>query len=228
MLNLKESVCRVDPNELMKLLLKNEGRVRQTAREAGVSPSTVIFWRKRANLGYRGLYRASGLKRRSTKPKTTRSTTLTAKEQTEIKALHRQYGYGAAKLKVLAGTAKHVNTIHRFLGKQGLTAPGKNCRRPRYQKATHMYLKNVDKPGKLQMDVKYVAPELSGLEHTTYLYAVIGIWSRWKQGVILPAAGQALAIEALGILVPLLPPILQDRIDFIQTGSDLEFQKRFR
>ncbi|QUB37675.1 helix-turn-helix domain-containing protein [TM7 phylum sp. oral taxon 349] len=111
----------------MKLLLKNEGRVRQTAREAGVSPSTVIFWRKRANLGCRGLYRASGLKRRSTKPKTTRSTTLTAKKQTEIKALHRQYGYGAAKLKVLSGAAKHANTIHRFPGKQGLTAPGKTA-----------------------------------------------------------------------------------------------------
>lgn len=218
---------RVDPNELMKLLLKNEGRVRQTAREAGVSPSTVIFWRKRAKSVYTGKFCISGLKRRSTKPKATRSTTLTAKEQTEIKALRRQYGYGAAKLKVLTSTAKHVNTIHRFLGKQGLTAPGKNYRRPRYQKTTHMYLKNVDKPGKLQMDVKYVTPELSGLPHTTYLYAVIDIWSRWKQGVILPAIDQALAIEALGILVPLLPPILQDRIDFIQTDNGLEFQKRF-
>lgn len=95
---LKEGCMRVDPNELMKLLLKNGGRVRQTAREAGVSPSTVIFWRKRAKSIYTGKLCISGLKRRSTKPKATRSTTLTAKEQTEIKALHRQYGYGAAKL----------------------------------------------------------------------------------------------------------------------------------
>jgi transposase InsO family protein len=87
-----------------------------------------------------------------------------------------------------------------------------------------MYLKNAVQPGKLQMDVKYVTPELSGLVHTTYLYAVIDIWSRYKQGVILPAVDQALAIEALKYVVPLLP----FRPDFIQTDNGLEYQQRFR
>jgi transposase InsO family protein len=86
-----------------------------------------------------------------------------------------------------------------------------------------MYLKNVTQPGKLQMDVKYVTPELSGLVHTAYLYAVIDIWSRWKQGVILPLLDQGLAIEALKYIVPLLPL----KPDFIQTDNGLEFQQRF-
>ncbi len=87
-----------------------------------------------------------------------------------------------------------------------------------------MYLKNALVPGKLQMDVKYVTPELSGLAHTAYLYAVIDIWSRWKQGVILPLLDQGLAIEALVYMVPLLP----FTPDFIQTDNGLEFQSRFK
>jgi transposase InsO family protein len=77
------------------------------------------------------------------------------------------------------------------------------------------------------MDVKYVTPELSGLPHTVYLYAIIDIWSRWKQGVILPAIDQALAVEALKVLIPLLPDNLREQLDFIQTDNGLEFQSKF-
>lgn len=86
-----------------------------------------------------------------------------------------------------------------------------------------MQVKNTYQPGKLQMDVKYVTPELSGLVHTAYLYAVMDIYSRYKQGVILPAVDQALAIEALKYIVPRLP----FTPDFIQTDNGLEFQARF-
>lgn len=87
-----------------------------------------------------------------------------------------------------------------------------------------MYVKNSLVPGKLQMDVKYVTPELSGLVHTAYLYAVMDIWSRYKQGVILPLLDQRLAIEALRQMVPLLP----FKPDFIQTDNGLEFQAAFK
>jgi transposase InsO family protein len=73
------------------------------------------------------------------------------------------------------------------------------------------------------MDVKYVTPELSGLVHTAYLYAVIDIYSRYKQGVILPLLDQRLAIEALRQITPSLP----FNPDFIQTDNGLEFQKAF-
>lgn len=74
------------------------------------------------------------------------------------------------------------------------------------------------------MDVKYVTPELSGLPHTAYLYAVIDIWSRWKCGIILPLLDQGLAIEALAYLIPRLP----FDVDFVQTDNGLEFQNRFK
>jgi transposase InsO family protein len=144
--------------------------------------------------------------------------------QGAITRLRKERGHGARKLKMLTGTSAHYNTIHRFLKAKGLTAPGKNYRRPRYQETTHMYVKNALQPGKLQMDVKYVTPELSGLVHTAYLYAIMDIYSRYKQGVILPAVDQALAIEALKYMVPLLP----FTPDFVQTDNGLEFQARFK
>ena len=79
----------------------------------------------------------------------------------------------------------------------------------------------------IQLDVKYVTPELSGLVHTTYLYATIDIYSRYKSGVILPSLDQALTIEALKYIIPKLPPVLFNNLDFIQTDNGLEYQHRF-
>lgn len=216
---------RVDPGVIMATLSANNGKVRATARDLGISPGTVINWRRRATTGSRGLrFQAARPRRKSTRPHSHRLTTLPAATQDALTALRTERGHGARKLKVLTGTPAHHNTVHRFLKAKGLTAPGKNYRRPRYQKTTHMYVKNALAAGKLQMDVKYVTPELSGLVHTAYLYAVMDIWSRYKQGVILPAVDQALAIEALRVVVPLLP----FTPDFIQTDNGLEFQQRFK
>lgn len=216
---------RVEPSLIIKTLQTNNGRVRQTARQLGISPGTIINWRRRSRSTSRGMrYTLTRLSRYSTKPKTTRITTLSARQQDELAILRRQCHYGADKLAKIVGVNKHSRTIHRFLKAKGLTAPTKNYRRPRYQETTHMYLKNAHSPGKLQMDVKYVTPELSGLEHTTYLYAVIDIWSRWKDGIILPLLDQGLAMKALDYLLPRLP----FTADFIQTDNGLEFQNRFK
>ena len=216
---------RIEPKLIIEKLKLNGGKVRLTAKQLGISPATVITWRRRSRSGGQGMrYVKTSLHRRSTKPKTNRITTLTPAEQDEIVKLKRLRGYGAIKLARIVGTNKHYRTVHRFLKAKGLTAPSKNYRRPRYQETTHMYLKNATTPGKLQMDIKYVTPELSGLAHTTYLYAVIDIYSRYKAGVILPSLDQALAIKALSILLPTLP----FKPDFIQTDNGLEFQARFR
>ena len=217
---------RVNPRDIIFTLKANNDCIRQTARELGISPGTVLRWKRRASTGklaYQYHYSTRGLERKSTRPKSVRKTSLTAIEQIAITTLRRETHYGADKLARIVTVGKHPRTIHRFLKTKGLTAPTKNYRRPRYQKTTHMYLKNALSPGKLQMDVKYVTPELSGLVHTAYLYAVIDIWSRWKQGVILPLLDQGLAIEALKYIVPLLP----FKPDFIQTDNGLEFQQRF-
>ena len=218
---------RVDPKLIIQTLKANNDQVRKTARDLGISPGTVIRWRRLAATGrlsqmYR--YSSQGLARQSTKPKTSRITTLTASEQDRIIALRNARGLGAIKITAMLGLSCHPKTVHRFLKAKGLTSPTHNYRRPRYQETTHMYVKNALVPGKLQMDVKYVTPELSGLPHTCYLYAAMDIWSRYKQGVILPLLDQGLAIEALDWIqqhVPFIP-------DFIQTDNGLEFQARFR
>ena len=149
---------------------------------------------------------------------------LPAALQDEIVRIRKERGHGAVKIAAMLGIPRQYRSVHRFLKQKALVALTKNYRRPRYQETTHMYLKNVTQPGKLQMDVKYVTPELSGLVHTAYLYAVVDIYSRWKAGIILPAVDQALAIEALRVLVPTLP----FTPDFIQTDNGLEFQARFK
>lgn len=217
---------RVDPKQIVETVRMNNGAVRKSARQLGVSPSTVRFWKKRARSGSGRMGELSSrVQRRSTAPHTARKgTMLTAEEQDAVLALRQARGHGALKIAATLGIPTKYRSVHRFLKHKGLTAPGKNYRRPRYQETTHMYVKNTLVPGKLQMDVKYVTPELSGLVHTAYLYAVMNIWSRYKQGVILPAVDQALAIEALKYLVPRLP----FRPDFVQTDNGLEFQQRFK
>jgi transposase InsO family protein len=217
---------RVDPKQIILALKENDDRIRQTARQLGISPSTVLNWKRRAGTGSlarRLRYSTRGLTRRSTRPRSVRETSLTAAEQDALTGLRRKTGYGADKLKVLAGLPQHPRTVHRFLKAKGLTVPGHNYRRPKYQETTHMHAKNATQPGKLQMDVKYVTPQLSGLPHTCYLYAVMDIWSRYKEGVILPLLDQGLAIEAMRTVVTQLP----FKSDFIQTDNGLEFQARF-
>ena len=216
---------RIEPEVIIRTLLKNNGQVRVTARELAISPSTVLNWRRRARTNSRGTrYLATTAKRHSTKPKTVRTTSLSAEQQDAVLKLRRERGIGAIKIAASLQMPRKYKTIHRFLKKKGLTAPTKNYRRPRYQETTHMQVKNTHAPGKLQMDVKYVTPELSGLVHTAYLYAIMDIYSRYKAGVILPAVDQALAIEALKYMAPTLP----FSVDFVQTDNGLEFQSRFK
>lgn len=87
-----------------------------------------------------------------------------------------------------------------------------------------MNVKNTKTIGYLQMDVKYITPELSGLPWTCFEYAVIDIFSRYKEAVILNHLDQDASISALLEIIPRLPfkPV------FLQTDNGLEFQERFR
>lgn len=73
------------------------------------------------------------------------------------------------------------------------------------------------------MDVKYMTPELTGLPYTCFEYAVIDIYSRYKEAVILNHLDQDGAILALIEIRKKLP----FTPDFIQTDNGLEFQGRF-
>lgn len=215
---------RIDPEIIIKRLKENNGSVRKTAQELSISPGTVIYWRKKAKTGSYLNLKFRGLKRRSTKPKNTRITTINAADQDGITTLRREKGFCAIKIKGILKLKEHYRTIHRFLKHKGLVNSEGYYRRPKFQETTHMHSKNAKTLGKLQMDVKYITPELSGLEHTCYLYACMDILSRYKQGIIYPLLDQSYSIEAIKWIVPMLPFLP----DFLQTDNGLEFQKRFK
>ena len=86
-----------------------------------------------------------------------------------------------------------------------------------------MHAKNATTTGYLQMDVKYLTPELTGLPWTCFEYAVIDIYSRYKDAVILNQLDQDGAIIALLEIVNRLP----FKVHFVQTDNGFEFQTRF-
>jgi len=206
---------RVDPKKIVRRLKKNSGKARKTARELGISPGTVIFWRDR--------FKKYWYDRLSTRPHHLRNRSITAKEEKKILAFRTKTGFGAEKIKYRLNLSHHWTMIHDVLKENGYTRRQPAYRRPHLQPTKHMHVKNATTPGKLQMDVKYVTPQLSGLPHTVYLYAVIDIFSRYKAGVFLPILDQKHAILALDHLLPTLP----FKIDFIQTDNGLEFQADF-
>jgi len=86
-----------------------------------------------------------------------------------------------------------------------------------------MHAKDATKVGYLQMDVKYITPELSGLPWTCFEYAVLDIYSRYKEAAILNQLDQDGAMVSLLEILPKLPfkPV------FVQTDNGLKFQGRF-
>ena len=117
----------------------------------------------------------------------------------------------------------HPSTLHRLFVKVGLVRKYGYHIRPRFQDTVHMHLKNTPTIGYLQMDVKYITPELSGLPWTCFEYAVIDIFSRYKEAVILNQLDCHGAALALSEIIPKLP----FKPTFIQTDNGLEFQGIF-
>ncbi|MEK7165958.1 MAG: hypothetical protein AAB874_04100, partial [Patescibacteria group bacterium] len=211
---------RVKPKEII-LRFKVTGSVRETAQSLKIHRSTVYRWIFRART-YRGYLSTNGLKRKSTKPKTIHCA-LSVQSASGIISLRKETGYAAVKLKTQLNLSASPSTIHRLLKRKQLLNQYGNHIRPRYQQTTHMHVKNVTTIGYLQMDVKYITPELSGLTWTCFEYAVIDIYSRYKEAVILNQLDQDGAMSALLLIISRLPfkPV------FIQTDNGLEFQGRF-
>lgn len=149
---------------------------------------------------------------------------LTKEERKLIIGVRKKRGCTAEKIKYMLNLKVPARTIHRFLKRAGYVRKYGNHRRPRFQETIHMHAKNVHTVGYLQMDVKVVTPELSGLPWTCFEYAVIDIYSRWKDAVILNQLDQDGAMSALLEILPRLP----FKTVFVQTDNGLEFQKRFR
>lgn len=214
---------RVKPYSIIRIFKKTLN-AKDAARILGIHRSTVYRWISKARSIHSRLELSEkGLARKSTKPYTIRKAFSLAMES-DIIRVREDTGYAAVKIKGELKLKAGVNTIHRLLGRKGLLNEYGNHIRPRYQETTHMHLKNTKTIGYLQMDVKYITPELSGLTYTCFEYAVIDIFSRYKEAVILNHLDQDGAILSLMTILKRLPfkPV------FIQTDNGNEFQGRFR
>lgn len=211
---------RRKPKEILHSF-KQMGSAARAAETLGIHRSTVYRWVRRART-YRGYILERGIERKSTRPHHTRRV-LTGEDRAAIAKIRRSKGYAAVKIKGMLKLGCHHSTVHRFLKQRGLVKPHRGHRRPSGQPTVHMHAKNTPTIGYLQMDVKYLTPQLTGLPWTCFEYAVIDIFSRYKEAVILNQLDQDGAMAALLEIMPKLPfkPV------FIQTDNGLEFQGRF-
>lgn len=213
---------RANPKEIIRRV--NKGiKVTDVASTLSIHRSTVYRWMKRAKTA-RGTLSSLHLERKSTRPHTTNRYNFTSKEKIDIERYRRHRGQMAEKIARKLHLEVSWRTVHRFLKEKNLVREYGYHRRPRFQDTAHMHLGNTKTIGYLQMDVKYVTPELSGLTWTCFEYAVIDIFSRYKEAVILNHLDQDGSMAALLEILPKLPfkPV------FIQTDNGLEFQQRFQ
>lgn len=215
---------RVKPYKIVRTFRK-QNSISSTADILGVSRVTVWRWVKKAKSLYQGrvVLSEKGLSRLSTRPHTIYRA-LTPQDELNIVSVRTKKRYTAEKIGKKLGLGVSSKTIHRTLIRYNLIEKQRYHRRPRFQDTTHMHIGNTHKVGYLQMDVKYLTPELTGLPWTCFEYAVIDIFSRYKEVVILNHLDEDGSIAALLEILPKLPfkPL------FIQTDNGLEFQGRFR
>lgn len=215
---------QIKPIHIVKKLKENNLNVSKTSRDLGICRSTVYRWKYKATStnGYNTFIRTINLKRTSTRPKHIEYI-LNSDQKIDIITLRKSTGYGSKKIKKILNLNVHHKTIYRFLKSKGLVNVKPKYRRPRFQNTKHMHLKNTKTLGYLQMDVKYITPELSSLPWTCFQFAVIDIYSRYKEAVILNQCDSDGAVLALIEILPKLPfkPV------FIQTDNGFEFQGKF-
>src|SRR3989338_5699786 len=153
---------RVKPLLIIRTF-KKKGNAKDTASLLDIHKSTVYRWIEKARSIHSRLELSEkNLVRKSTKPHTIH-TAINRKAESDIIRVREETGYAAIKIKGELKLEAGINTIHRLLGAKGLLNKYGNHIRPRYQETTHMHLSNTKTIGYLQMDVKYITPELSGL-----------------------------------------------------------------
>lgn len=212
---------RIAPYKIIRTIKRHKENIQNASSELGLHRSTVWRWKKRSLLVNRRLLERNVF-RLSTKPlKLQRK--LTQEQRDAILRVHKQHQYDAQKIRHILGLPLSVSTIHRVLKKAGRVRKYGYHIRPYYQKTTHMHLKNTVTVGYLQMDVKYLTPELTGLPWTCFEYAMIDIYSRYKDAVILNQLDQDNAILAFLEMVKRFPM----KTVFLQTDNGLEFQEKF-
>lgn len=213
---------RINPKELIRTINRENLSASQAATVFHIHRSTVYRWLKKAKMPS-GSYSSHHLDRKSTRPHKVKPLILLGNTLHQIYTLRKETDWTAEKLTHELKLPVSARTVHRALVAHHLVREYGYHRRPRFQDTVHMHAKNVTTVGYLQMDVKYVTPELSGLTWTCFEYGIIDIFSRYKEAVILNHLDEDGAMSALLEILPKFPfkPV------FIQTDNGLEFQGRF-
>lgn len=216
---------RIKPYLIIRTYKQSNYSVSETVKSLGIHRATVYRWIKKAHSLNQSKFGLSerGLQRKSTRPFTIHKA-LSPQDEANAVALRVKKKYTAEKVKKKLGLLCHPKTLHRTFIRYNLVGEYGYYRRPRFQNTVHMHLKNTTHVGYLQMDVKYLTPELTGLPWTCFEYGVIDIYSRYKEVAILNHLDEDGAIAAMLEILPKLPfkPV------FIQTDNGLEFQGRFK
>ncbi len=196
----------------------------KTAKKIGIDKRTVKKWvTKGRSINYLKNISWRGLKRGSTRPKTIHKK-LSLIQEDEIIKLREKTHSDAAKLKHEVFRSLGINvsesTLYRLIKikRPDLLKDVLNYKRPLFQNGYAMRPRNTQKPGFMQADVKYVTPELSGLPYTTFEYAFVDIYSRFKLALILPVLDESGMILTLKYCLEHAP----FRIEYIQTDNGLE------
>lgn len=214
---------RANPKEIVALLQAGH-TAKEVAERLGIGIRTVWYWKKRAVSPHTLRLSRHCAKRKSTRPLSTpRFEALSRGQKDRIKELRIESAWGAERIQRALGIEASDRAVHRYLVKEGLV-DSVHHRRPRYQDTVHKGLHNVTGPGTIQMDVKYATPHLSGLVHTTYLYAAIDLFTRYKVGWIYPTLDAHTAAEALEWFLYAFP----FQVSFVQTDNGLEYQGAFQ
>ena len=217
-------MSRREIREIIEAWKACDGNYSEAARRLGIDWRTVKEWVRRGRQPW-GYVRWQGLERRSTVPKHSRRVITPGQERWLI-SIRKETGFCSKKLAAMAqeeGIMASISTIYRLLEHRQQLRSSHRRRRPLFQNGKAMRPDNVSALGYLQMDVKHVTPELSGLPYTCYEYAAIDILSRYKVALLQPVLDESGSI----ILLRYAVQNCSFPVNYIQTDNGLEFQRHF-
>ena len=214
---------RVNIKSIVKSLNTHSGNVSAVAKDLKYDRKTVRKWKLRCKSFSQGRLKFRGIKHKSTRPHRI-NYALTVQQEARIVTIRQERHFDQKKIAKLIYKQYRVKisgkTVYNVIKRKQpeLILPRSNFRRPRFQNGNHMRPSNTKDLGYVQTDVKYVTPELSGLEYTTYEFGFVDIYSRYKVAWIMPTLDQEAAVVALRHAINRMP----FKIKFIQTDNGWE------